>query len=373
MSGTVTASGSIQLPDWVNQAAMQNYQTAMNLSQQPYTRYTGQEIAGFTPLQTQAFGAIQGMPSTVPTFQQAIGNISNMPALTNLPGATQSLLNPYLSNVESDTVSNIQRQAALQGQQIAAGANQGGAYGGTRYGVEQGVLDSETQRNIGQAINQIQSQGWNAATQTALLQAGIGLNQAQEMGALATAGQTAGLQLGGAQAQMGSVQQQQQQAQLAQQLAQWQQQQNWPYQQLAVAQGALAGSPYGTTTTSSQPYTSSTLANALGTAATAIPAIGGLVQSGTNLYNNLFGNAASTTASGAPLTLNAAQSSFPALTGGGSTGDFGTFTGSVPSYGSYGFGALSGVTNTASDASSGLSSFLSDASSSAGSMFNSFF
>lgn len=358
MSGTVTASGSVQLPDWVNQAALTNYQTAMNLSQQPYTPYTGQEIAGFTPLQNQAFGAIQGMPSTAPTFSGAISNVQNLPA------TTQSLLNPYLSNVEADTVSNIQREAALQGQTIAAGAQQGGAYGGTRYGVQQATLDSETQRNIGQAIDSIQSQGWNTASQTAL-------QQAQQEAALATAGQTAGLQLTGAQAQVGSVQQQQQQAQLAQQLSQWQQQQNWPYQQLAVAQSALAGSPYGTTTTSSQPYTSSTLANALSTMGTAIPAIGGLVQSGTNLYNNLFGNTGNQftiPASGtSPITSSQAMSFANPSTPVAASDYSNPF--------SYSAGDLSGVTNMAGDTSGGLSNFLSDASSSgsAGSMFNSFF
>lgn len=273
MSGTVTATGAVQLPDWVNQAAMTNYQTAMGLSQQPYTAYPGQEIAPFSPLENQAFSTVQNMPSTAPTFQGALSSVQN------LPQTTQSLLNPYLGSVEADTVSNINRSAAQQGQQIAAQAAQGGAYGGTRYGVEQATLDSETQRNIGQAVDTIQSQGYNTAMQTAL-------QQAQTEGGLATQGQQAGLQLAGAQAQVGGAQQQQQQATLAQQLANWQQQQNWPYQQLAVAQSALAGSPYGTTATSSQPYTSNTLANALSTGAAAIPPVSGLVSQASGLFGS---------------------------------------------------------------------------------------
>lgn len=353
--GTVSASGSVQLPDWVNQAALQNYNTAMALSQQPYTPYPGQIVAPLSADQTQAFSAIQGLQGgTQPAFGQALGNVQN------LPSTTQSLLNPYLGSVESDTVSNIQRASALQGQQIAAQAQQAGAYGGSRYGVAQATLDSETQRNIGQAINQIQSQGWNTASNLAL-------QQAQEEAGLATGGQTAALQQAGALANVGGAQQEEQQAQLSSALAQWQQQQNWPYSQLAIAQGALAGSPYGTTSTSSQPYSNPTLQNALATAGALIPQIGGAVQGATNLYNNLFGTPTSQTATGAPLTLGDAQTSFPALTGGGTsnTGNFGTFTGSVPSYGSYGFGALSGATNTASNVASDTSgdlSFLADSS-----------
>lgn len=276
-SGTTTATGQVQLPDWVNQAALTNYQTAMGLSQQPYAAYPGQMIAPFTPDQTAAFGATAGqLNAAAPTYAQALGNVQN------LGQTTQSLLNPYLGNVEADTVSNIQRAAAQQGQQIAAQAQQGGAYGGTRYGVQQATLDSETQRNIGQAVNQIQSQGWNTASNLAL-------QQAQTEGGLATNAQNTALQAAGALAQTGGAQQQQQQAQLAAQLAQWQQQQNWPYQQLSVAQGALAGSPYGTTSTSSQPYTTNTLAGALSTAATAIPAIGNL---GSSIYN-MFGSGSS--------------------------------------------------------------------------------
>lgn len=348
MSGTVTATSGVQLPDWVNQAAMQNYQTAMGLSQTPYTAYPGQEIAGFTPLQNAAFTGVQTMPSTAGTFGTALSNVQN------LPQTTQSLLNPYLGQVESDTVSNIQRAAAQQGQQIAAQAQQGGAYGGTRYGVQQATLDSETQRNIGQAVDQIQSTGYNTAMSEAL-------QQAQQMAGLATAGQTAGLQLYGAQADVGSTQQQQQQAQLAQQLSQWQQQQNWPYQQLAVAQSALAGSPYGTTTTSSQPYTTNQLANALSTGAAAIPALSGLGSQISNLFSGSSSSPWSVPAAGtSPITEAAAQSFVSPST-----------PVTASDYSSIFSGLGDGTSSVASDASSGLSSFISDAGSTAGNMFGS--
>lgn len=251
---------TVQLPDWAQSYAQQNAAQAQALSQQPYTAYTGPEVAGMSQDQTNAIAAVnalQGQAGNV--YGGAISNVQN------LPQATQSLLNPYLGSVEADTVSNINRAAALQGQQDEAQAVGQGAFGGTRDAVQQALLQSETQRNIGQAINQIQSQGWNTASNQAL-------TQAQLEGQLATGQQTAGLQAAGAQYTMGAQEQALQQAQYSNALQNWQAQQNWPYQQLAIAQSALAGTPYGNTTTSQQPYSSNNAASILGGVASMLPA-----------------------------------------------------------------------------------------------------
>jgi hypothetical protein len=256
---TSSATTQVQVPDWVQSQLQQNLSTANQLASQPYTPSNLPTVAPFSADQTAAFNAIRSnVGSTQPVFDLAQSQVQN------LPQTTQSLLNPYLANVEGDTVSNIQRAAALQGQTEASNAIGAGAYGGTREGVQQGVIASEAQRNIGQAINQIQSQGYNTAQQAAL-------SQAAAEGNIASAGQTANLQGISALNQVGQQEQTLQQAQYASALQQWQQQQNYPYQQLALQQSALAGSPYGNAVTSSQPYSSNTAEQLLGLGISAAP------------------------------------------------------------------------------------------------------
>lgn len=271
-----TVTNQVQLPGWVNELAQQNVAAAQSLAQQPYTPYPGQTVAPLSPLQEAGINTVGAtLGSTQPIFNQAIANEQNLPA------TTMSLMSPYLSNVENAAVNDITRQGAIAGQNLASGAVGQGAFGGTRYGVEQALLNSETQRNIGQTVANIQSTGWNQAMTQAQQEA---LNQAN----LAGAGQTAALQGAGAALTAGGVQQTQQQAQDAAALQAWQQQQNWPYSQLAIQQGALAGTPYGTTTTSTQPYAQNSTANLLGNIGAGL----GLASAGGNLFSSqgLFGS-----------------------------------------------------------------------------------
>jgi hypothetical protein len=256
---TSSSTTQVVVPDWVQSQLTQNLGTANQLASQPYTPSNLPTVAPFSADQLAAF---QGIQNNVGSTQQPFSLAENQ--IQNLPQTTQSLLNPYLANVESDTVSNMQRAGALQGQTQAANAVAAGAYGGTRDAVQRAEIGSETQRNIGQAINQIQSQGYNTAQQAAF-------NQAAAEGNIASAGQTANLQGLSALNQVGQQEQTLQQAQYASALQQWQAQQNYPYQQLALQQSALAGSPYGSAVTSSQPYTSNTAAQMLGLGLSAAP------------------------------------------------------------------------------------------------------
>lgn len=273
---TSSVTNQVVLPQFVQDLASQNITRATDLSNQPFQPFPGQTVAPITPLQQAGYNYAGGqIGATDPIFQTALGQVQNLPA------TTQGLLNPYLSNVENAAVSNIQRQGDISQQNLASGAVGQNAFGGTRYGVEQALLNSETQRNIGQTVAQIQSQGWNTAMDAALKQSGA-------EAALATGGQQASLTGANAAIAAGGAQQTQQQAELAAALQQWQAGQNWPYSQLAIAQGALQGTPYGTTTTSTQPYAQNQTANLLGN----IAAGAGLASAGSNLFSSggLFGS-----------------------------------------------------------------------------------
>lgn len=259
--GVQSTTNQVILPDWAQQQVQQNIAQANQVAALPYTPYSGPTVAGFTPDQLQEFQQVRdNVGSTTPTFNQAISNVANLPA------TTQSLLAPYMQTVGGAVTGGISGESAAQQSAANANAPNVSAFGGNKGQVYDTTLANETQRNIGQAINQIQNTGWNS-------QSALALRQAGEMGNLAASGQTA--RLVGAQA-LGSVGQQQQeqtQAEYSNALQQWQQAQNWPYQQLSIAESALSGTPYGNTVQSSQPYTSNSLLQGLGLATAAVPAL----------------------------------------------------------------------------------------------------
>jgi len=279
--GTNTTTTTTQQPAWVQQQAQtQLGQAQAILAGAPsYQTYPGPTLAGFTPDQQAAFQAVRNMQGVAP------GQIGQAQAIAgNLPQSTASLLAPYMNQV-GGAATGAMTQAASD---IAAGASTPGisAFGGGRTAAETAAIGSETDRNISHAMASIASQGWNASTAEAL-------QQAQTMGSIAQAGQRASLLDASALAQVGQAQQTQQQAQYATALQQWQQQQNWPYQQLAIAQSALAGTPYGTTVTAAQPYNTNPAASTIGAVASAAPIFGNLGQIGqgaTDWWNQLTGS-----------------------------------------------------------------------------------
>ena len=177
---TTDTSGSsqTQLPDWLTGAAQQAVGMATNLSQTPYTPYTGEMVAGQTPDQTQAYQQIRDLQGSAnPAFNasaqayngllgsaapitaggvnantnQLYGNYAQnvmQPAAGLLGGfASQgpataqgvasnaaTLMNPYTSNVINPALAAGQQQLALANQGIAGQANNVGAFGGSRQG-----------------------------------------------------------------------------------------------------------------------------------------------------------------------------------------------------------------------------------------------
>lgn len=273
---TQTTISQVKLPDWVNESVQGTMAQAKSLADLPYQQYGGPTLAGLSPDQLAAFNAVRSMQGVAPG---QIGGALDIAG--NLPAATTSLLNPYMERVGGDVTSNMLRASALDAEDLSANAAARGAFGGTRDEVAHRVLASETQRNVGQALNQIAATGWTQASDTALKQAGL-------IGNLAQAGQRASLIDANALTQVGQAEQTQQQAGYAQALQQWQQQQNWPYQQMAIMQSALAGTPYGSTVQSQQPYNTNPAASALGMVAAGVPLLNSL-PSAVNSLSNMFG------------------------------------------------------------------------------------
>ena len=170
-------------------------------TESPYQAYGGQRLAGFSPLQQQAF---QGASNLGPA--QQLGTATQMAGLAGLragqaqydptqfnaqnvnapqlqqyqmqqpgdvstgkftdPNAMQSYMSPYQQAVTDIEKREAMRQSNRMGQQQTAQSIQRGAFGG----IGQRLMEAERQRNLSQQMGDIQARGGQAAFQQAAQQ-----------------------------------------------------------------------------------------------------------------------------------------------------------------------------------------------------------
>jgi hypothetical protein len=171
------------------------YDQAVALAQQPVS-LPAVQVAAPSGLQQQGFGQAAQTGFGQQTTQQGIAGIQQAAAGPNI----SQFYNPYQSYV----IDEINRQAGIQQNQLAAQAVQAGAFGGGREGVQQAELQRATQQNIGQA----QAQGFGQALQAAQNQQQVGLGAGQAL--LGAGAQQQAMQQGDIQSllQAGGIQQQ---------------------------------------------------------------------------------------------------------------------------------------------------------------------
>ena len=340
-NGTSNTSGtsSTQLPSWLTGAAQQGVGTAQTLSQDPnlFDPYPGQQVAGVAPGTQQAinygtnadptamaqqiggatnniYSAISGM--ALPQQQQYLqGGLQQAQGLLGgwagqgpasaqgVAQDAQSMMSPYIQSVIDPTRALGQQALTQNLQQIGASANQAGAFGGSRQGVQEGVAQSQEALGESNIVGNLLNTGYGQA----LTQAGNLANTQQQLGegaasslasmygnagsALAGYGQTdlsgsllAGQGLPQQYLQnllgIGATQQGQSQADINAQMGNYYAQQQQPIQNLDLLLSAVTGVPYGTTGTQSgtggttgtttgttTPGTGSQVASGIGTAA----------------------------------------------------------------------------------------------------------
>jgi hypothetical protein len=275
--GPQTVTNQTVLPQWLQFGGQQNLDYAKDISNRPYEAYSGPTVAGLTADQQSAYDYVR---NNYQTAGNTIAGATDAITGGNLTSTAQSLLNPYLGNVETGAEAQLQRSADQAQNDLASRAASAGAFGGTRFGVQSAELAGNTARQAGDLSANIRSQGWNTAVNTALQQAG-----AVSQGALT--GQTAGLAGASALASAGAQQQNQNQADINALIGNWQAARDYPLEQLAIREGALSSTPYGSTTTSTQPLNRGNPAMAgLGGAATGA-ALGGALASTLGISSGL--------------------------------------------------------------------------------------
>ena len=216
------------------------YDEAVKLAQQPVS-IPAYQVAGPTGLEQTGFQ----QAATTGVGQQAVGQgITSLQAglgsAFQAPNVSQ-FFNPYQSYVTDE----INRQAQIGQNQLAAQAVQAGAFGGGREGVQRAELDRARLASIGQAQAQGFQTALGAAQQQQGLQAQTGLQAGQALGQFGAQQQAMQqgdiqslLQAGGVQRALG---QQALEAQRATSLAQ----QYEPYQRVEFLKNVMTNLPTG--------------------------------------------------------------------------------------------------------------------------------
>ena len=116
-----------------------------------------QQVAGFSPTQLSAMNlATQGIGSFQPFMQAAqaaqtaglgtIGAGAQTVAGADFgPGAGRAFMDPYQQAVTQEALKEVDRQAAMAQNQLAGQAVKAGAFGGSRFGVQQSELARSAQ------------------------------------------------------------------------------------------------------------------------------------------------------------------------------------------------------------------------------------
>ena len=123
-------------------------------------------------------------------------NVNNAAAsgLQNAMGATTGAIynplnvgafnNPYQQEVIDNTQADIERQRQMAINNMGAGAQGSGAYGGSRHGVAEGVTNAEYGRVAANTLGNLRMQGYNNAMANAMADRNFRLGAANQLGGL---------------------------------------------------------------------------------------------------------------------------------------------------------------------------------------------
>ena len=261
---TQTTQTEVLIPEYIERPTEMMANTLGALMEQPLM-VPGQQVMGFTPTQMaamqQAYGGIGAYQPFLDAAQAsqaaALGatgqGIQSLGQMDFDPARAQAFMDPYQQSVTQEALKEVDRQAAMASNQVAGQAVQAGAFGGSRFGLQQSELARNAQDLKSRRIFEDLSRNYQQAQQTATAANQQRMQQGQAFGQLGQ--MTSGI--GGAMAGLGAQTQalgQQDVSQLMgiggmqQQLGQtglntaYQNQlalQNAPFQQLSSAAGIL--------------------------------------------------------------------------------------------------------------------------------------
>ena len=146
------------------------YNKGLDLYNTPFTPYTGQRVAGFTPDQLEAQGQVKSMLDQSLRFdpRNQLNKLAGQgPESVNvkslLDGDIDAYQNPFRQQVIDNTLSDLDRARQMQIQSDQDAAIGRGAFGGSR----SALLEAETNRNFfdraGDITSRLNQQGFDSA------------------------------------------------------------------------------------------------------------------------------------------------------------------------------------------------------------------
>jgi len=261
---TATTTTFPVLPEYAKQPTADMAATLGQLIQQPL-QVPQQQVAGFSPTQTgamnlaqQGIGAYQPfLDAATQTQAAALGTTgAGVQALGQMdfdPARAQAFMDPYQQNVTNEALKEIDRQQQMASNQLAGKAVQAGAFGGSRFGLQQSELARNAQDLRSRRIFEDLSRNYQQAQAAASAANTQRMQQAQQFGNLGkTTSGIGGVMAGlGAQTQalgqqdvgqlmgIGGMQQQLGQRMFDTQTANLAAMQNAPYQRLSAGAGIM--------------------------------------------------------------------------------------------------------------------------------------
>lgn len=156
-------------PSWVTAPLQALTGQIGALNNVPATNYVAPQGALQTQANDQGSSTLTG---TNPNYTGAAGVINGNASVT--PESISSFLSPYTNDVVNSTNSLFDQNAAKQNAAMQAGAAATGAFGGSRYGVAQGVLQGQQGLDRANLDANLENTGYQSAVSSALSNAGLG-------------------------------------------------------------------------------------------------------------------------------------------------------------------------------------------------------
>ena len=219
-----------QIPEYFKEIQERTLRRAEAESQKPFQAFTGQRVAQLTPAETQAGNIFTGQ-----ILPQA-GQLAQIGAQTFTPAMAQQYMNPYENQVVQSALGDIERNYQGQQRALTSQAIGSGAFGGTREGVQRGILGGEYLRSVGDVSGRLRQAGFESGAARFAADRATQLGAAQsQLGALAGAASGIG--------QFGATQRGIEQAGLAEAYRDFVEQQGYGTEQVRQVIGALSGAP----------------------------------------------------------------------------------------------------------------------------------
>lgn len=228
---------------------------SMTLANQPFQQYQGERVAGFNPMQQQAFGAMGALAGQGQGLANRGFNI--LGGIGTADQRMSAYMNPYTQEVIDRSMSDLERQRQMTMQKTNADAINARAFGGSRQAVADSLTNEAYARQMGDLASSLRFQGFNTAL-------GAAQQDVQQQQQLAEALQRAGYGAleGGMQA--GTMQQQLAQAQIDADREKFDEPRNYQMQLLDFLTGIASGVPQGSTTKGKQSGSTSGFSASIG-------------------------------------------------------------------------------------------------------------